>query len=108
MEIAVLKGLAAAYVMSSASQRPVYEQQEQIIRDLYSQLWNTGTTYLNPLFAELWDAASADDARKRVLVDQIASYTDVTARPLHDVLFDPSLTPVTSAGTPSPRLGSEL
>ncbi|WP_422114604.1 deoxyguanosinetriphosphate triphosphohydrolase [Brachybacterium sp. UNK5269] len=108
LEIAVLKGLAAAYVMSSASQQPVYEAQEEVIRDLYSRLWHTGTHYLSPLFAELWQAAPDDDARRRVVVDQIASYTDVTARRLHAVLFDRDLTHITAADTPLPGLGSEL
>lgn len=108
LEIAVLKGLAAAYVMSSAGQQPVYQQQEEIIRGLYAQLWNTGTTHLSPLFAELWDAAADDDARRRVIVDQIASYTDVTARRLHEALFDRAATHVTAADTPLPGLGSEL
>ncbi|MEE1617303.1 deoxyguanosinetriphosphate triphosphohydrolase [Brachybacterium sp. J153] len=108
LEIAVLKGLAAAYVMSSASQQPVYEAQEEILRDLYAQLWNTGTTHLSPLFAELWEAAEDDDARRRVVVDQIASYTDVTARRLHEALFDREVTHVTAADTPLPGLGAEL
>ncbi|MDN5822641.1 MAG: deoxyguanosinetriphosphate triphosphohydrolase, partial [Brachybacterium sp.] len=108
LEIAVLKGLAAAYVMSSASQQPVYEAQEEIIRDLYSRLWNTGTQHLSPLFVELWHSAGDDDGRRRVVVDQIASYTDVTARQLHGALFDRSLTHVTAADTPLPGLGSEL
>ena len=108
LEIAVLKGLAAAYVMSSASQQPVYEAQEEIIRDLYSRLWHTGTHYLSPLFAELWQTAADDDARRRVVVDQIASYTDVTARRLHAELFDRDITHVTAADTPLPGLGSEL
>lgn len=108
LEIAVLKGLAAAYVMSSASQQPVYERQEEIIRDLYAQLWNTGTTHLSPLFAELWEAAEDDDARRRVIVDQIASYTDVTAGRLHERLFDRGATHVTAADTPLPGLGAEL
>ena len=108
LEIAVLKGLAAAYVMSSASQQPVYEAQEEIIRDLYSRLWHTGSHYLSPLFAELWQTAADDDARRRVVVDQIASYTDVTARRLHAELFDRDITHVTAADTPLPGLGSEL
>ncbi|MBB5831324.1 deoxyguanosinetriphosphate triphosphohydrolase [Brachybacterium aquaticum] len=108
LEIAVLKGLAAAYVMSSASQQPVYEAQEEIIRDLYSRLWHTGTQYLSPLFAELWQQAGDDDARRRVIVDQIASYTDVTARRLHEVLFDRDVTHITAADMPLPGLGSEL
>ncbi|WP_114854904.1 deoxyguanosinetriphosphate triphosphohydrolase [Brachybacterium sp. YJGR34] len=108
LEIAVLKGLAAAYVMSSATQQPVYEAQEEVIRDLYSRLWNTGTQYLSPLFAELWRAAADDTARRRVVIDQIASYTDVTARRLHEVLFDRDITHITAADTPLPGLGSEL
>ncbi|MFC0674221.1 deoxyguanosinetriphosphate triphosphohydrolase [Brachybacterium hainanense] len=107
-EIDVLKGLAAAYVMASATQRPVYEQQEQIIRELYAILWNTGTTHLSPLFAELWERAGSDDERRRVVVDQIASYTDVTATRLHASLYDRSTTHVTAADTPLPGLGSEL
>ncbi|UYG16194.1 deoxyguanosinetriphosphate triphosphohydrolase [Brachybacterium huguangmaarense] len=108
LEIAVLKGLAAAYVMSSAQQAPVYEQQEQIVRDLYAGLWNTGATHLSPLFAELWHAAPDDDARRRVVVDQIASYTDVTARRLHHALFVDTSTHVTAADLPLPGLGSDL
>ena len=108
LEISVLKGLAAAYVMSSAEQAPVYEQQEQIIRELYAALWNTGTTHLSPLFAELWDAAPDDDARRRVIVDQIASYTDVTARRLHEELYVRSATHMTAADLPLPGLGADL
>lgn len=108
LEVSVLKGLAAAYVMSSAAQAPVYEQQEQIIRDLYAAMWNTGTTHLSPLYAELWDMAADDDARRRVVVDQIAAYTDVTARRLHAALFTDPATHVTAADLPLPGLGSEL
>lgn len=108
LEIAVLKGLAAAYVMSSAAQAPVYAQQEQILRDLYAVLWNTGTAHLSPLFAELWTAAADDDARRRVIIDQIASYTDVTARRLHEALYVDSATHMTAADRPLPGLGSEL
>ncbi len=87
LEIAVLKGLAAAYVMSSADQQPVYEEQEEILRDLYARLWTTGRAHLSPLFAELWENAADDNARKRVIIDQIASFTDVTARRLHEALY---------------------
>ena len=108
VEIAVLKGLAAAYVMSSASQQPVYEQQEQILRDLHAALWNTGAAHLSPLFAELWHAAPDDAARHRVIIDQLASYTDVTARRLHEALYVDSSTHMTAADLPLPGLGSEL
>lgn len=108
LEIAVLKGLAAAYVMSAAWQQPVYEAQEEILRDLHSRLLNTGTQHLSPLFAELWEQAEDDAARHRVVIDQIASYTDVTARRLHGTLFDREVTHLTAADTPLPGLGAEL
>jgi dGTPase len=108
LEISVLKGLAAAYVMSSAAQRPVYAQQEQILHDLHAHLWNTGSVHLSPLFAELWEDAADDTARRRIIVDQIASFTDVTARRLHEVLYRGGTTHVTAADTPLPGLGSDL
>jgi dGTPase len=108
LEISVLKGLAAAYVMSSVKQRPVYEQQEQIIRDLYAHLWKTGRSHLSPLFQELWDLADDDAQRQRVVVDQIASFTDVTARRLHAALFTDGSTHLTAADQPLPGLGADL
>ncbi|WP_227488131.1 deoxyguanosinetriphosphate triphosphohydrolase [Brachybacterium subflavum] len=108
LEISVLKGLAAAYVMSSAAQRPVYAQQEQILRDLYAHLWNTGSVHLSPIFSELWEDAQDDAGRARVVIDQIASFTDVTARRLHETLYRGGTTHVTAADTPLPGLGSDL
>lgn len=108
IEIAVLKGLAAAYVMSTAAQQPVYDEQEQILRDLYAVLRNTGAAHLSPLFAELWHAAPDDAARQRVVIDQIASYTDVSARRLREALYVDSATHMTAADLPLPGLGSDL
>ncbi|WP_058234155.1 deoxyguanosinetriphosphate triphosphohydrolase [Devriesea agamarum] len=86
LEIAVLKGLAATYVMAAAAQQPVYEQQEQILRDLHALLLDTGPVHMTPLFAEMFHQALDDSARHRVVIDQLASYTDLSARRLHDAL----------------------
>ncbi|MCG7426566.1 deoxyguanosinetriphosphate triphosphohydrolase [Helcobacillus sp. ACRRO] len=107
LEISVLKGLAAAYVMSSREQQPVYEQQEQIITDLHAALRSTGRTHLNPLFRSLWDRAADGDERERVIIDQIASFTDVMAVRLHAELFG-SGSSASALDEPLPGLGPDL
>jgi dGTPase len=82
-EINVLKGLAAAYVMTSEVQRRVYAEQDEILRDLFHEYCRTEDYRLDPFFAEQWRLAPDDAARVRVVVDQIASLTDVSARRQH-------------------------
>jgi dGTPase len=38
---------------------------------------------LEPFYREMWDAASDDAARLRVVVDQVAAFTDAAALRLH-------------------------
>lgn len=82
-EINVLKGLAAAYVMTSEVQRSVYAEQDEILADLFHEFCRTEDHRLDPFFAEQWRLASDDDAKTRVVIDQIAALTDVSARRLH-------------------------
>lgn len=108
LEISVLKGLAAAYVMSSQEQQPVYELQERIITELFAALTRTGRTHLDPIFQGLWDAAASEDERQRVIVDQIASFTDVMAVRLHEDLFGGLNKNSSAHDVPLPGLGPEL
>lgn len=105
-EIAVLKGLAATYVMASDAQRPVYEAQEQLLTELYAHFSRTGATHLDPLFRGLWDQAGSAEARQRVIVDQIASLTDVSAVRLHAKLVAGS--DALAQDIPLPGLGPDL
>ncbi len=107
-EISVLKGLAAAYVMGSAQQQPVYEAQTVVLQDLYAQFSRTGASHLDPLFRVLWERATDADARQRVIVDQIASLTDVSAVRLHSELFGGSNSAASAGDVPLPGLGPEL
>nr|WP_202107288.1 deoxyguanosinetriphosphate triphosphohydrolase [Agromyces seonyuensis] len=75
-EIAVLKGIVAAHVMSRGTRQPIYTQQRQLLEALASVLLETGEQHLEAGFAEDWKAAGDDGARKRVIVDQVASLTD--------------------------------
>jgi dGTPase len=77
-EIAVLKGIVAANVMSTNARKPIYARQRGILTELADSLW-ARPEQLDIGFAEDWAAAPDDAARKRVVVDQVASLTDVSA-----------------------------
>lgn len=78
-EIAVLKGIVATFVMSRNTRQPIYQQQRQVLTALADALLLAGDAALDPGFAEDWRAAPDDAARKRVVVDQVASLTDQSA-----------------------------
>jgi len=86
-EIAVLKGIVAANVMSTNARQPIYSRQRGILTELADHLWASGDAHLDPGFREDWTAASDDTARRRVIVDQVASLTDVSAVAWHDRLI---------------------
>jgi len=78
-EIAVLKGIVAAFVMTRNTRKPIYVQQRQVLTLLADRLFVTGDEHLDAGFTEDWAAAGNDNARKRVVVDQVASLTDQSA-----------------------------
>ncbi|MGO1885467.1 deoxyguanosinetriphosphate triphosphohydrolase [Citricoccus nitrophenolicus] len=86
IEIATMKGIAAAYVMSSEARQPLYVRQREILTELVELFWDSGDRYLDPLFAGDWREATDDSARRRVVIDQVASLTDSTAIEWHSTL----------------------
>jgi dGTPase len=85
-EIAVLKGVVAANVMSTNARQPLYTQQREVLVELADALYAAGAVNLDPGFAADWDAAAGDAARMRVVVDQVASLTDQSATRWHEQL----------------------
>lgn len=85
-EIAVLKGIVAAFVMTRNTRKPIYVQQRQVLTLLAETLHQTGDEHLDHGFREDWRAAGDDAARKRVIVDQVASLTDQSAQAWYDRL----------------------
>jgi dGTPase len=81
-EIAVLKGIVAANVMSTNARKPIYAQQREVLAQLADALW-AAPDGLDVGFAADWAGASDDTARRRVVVDQVASLTDVSAAAWH-------------------------
>ncbi len=82
-EIAVLKGIVAANVMSTNSRKPIYAQQRDTITELASVLFERGPSELEAGFAADWHSADSDADRKRSVVDQVASLTDQSANAWH-------------------------
>jgi dGTPase len=85
-EIAALKGIVAAFVMTRNTRQPIYQQQRDVLASLADTLWATGPSALDPGFATDWSLADDDAARRRVVVDQVASLTDQSAMAWHDRL----------------------
>lgn len=88
-EILVLKGLAVAYVMAPRELEPLYHRQREILADLVQVMADRAPVSLEPPFAADWSAAADDGARLRVVIDQVASLTDVSAAELHGRLVRP-------------------
>jgi len=82
-EIAVLKGIVAAFVMTHGTRQPIYQHQRELLTGLADALWAAGPSELDPGFAADWAAAADDTARRRVVVDQVASLTDQSATAWH-------------------------
>ncbi|MFJ3584910.1 deoxyguanosinetriphosphate triphosphohydrolase [Streptomyces sp. NPDC090127] len=82
-ECAVLKAVADRYVMQRAEQEALRADQRIVLAELAEALTARAPEGLDPQFRALFDTAGDDRARKRVIVDHIASLTDASARTLH-------------------------
>ncbi|MEV7091138.1 deoxyguanosinetriphosphate triphosphohydrolase [Streptomyces sp. NPDC093085] len=89
-ECAVLKAVADRYVMQRAEQEALRADQRVVLAELAEALTARAPLGLDPQFRALFTAAADDRARRRVIVDQIASLTDATARTLHAELTRPA------------------
>ena len=85
-EIAVLKGLVASQVMTLGERQPFYDNQRQLLIELAEELLSRGESALDPLSQEAFRNAQNPTARKRVVVDAVASLTDPAAVDLHQLL----------------------
>ncbi|HQR25577.1 MAG TPA: deoxyguanosinetriphosphate triphosphohydrolase [Nocardioides sp.] len=83
LEIAVLKGVAAHYVMRADDRLALMERQRTLITELVEALLARAPEGLDRPFADDWAAAPDDAARVRVVVDQVASLTDASAVARH-------------------------
>lgn len=78
-EIAVLKGIVAAFVMQSNRRQPTYRRQRSLLIELLHTLWETGGRHLEPAYAADFREAASEAGARRAVVDQVASLTDQSA-----------------------------
>ncbi|CAM3618750.1 deoxyguanosinetriphosphate triphosphohydrolase [Nocardioides marinus] len=79
LEMLVLKGVAAHYVMQAEDRLAVMARQRELLAELVALLAHRGPDALDRAFADDWHAAADDAARLRVVIDQVASLTDASA-----------------------------
>lgn len=84
-EMAVLKGTIGAFIVSVEGRKGLYKEQRRILKRLSNALWEH-PEHLDRLHAEDFARAETDAARRRVIVDQVASLTDRFAISWHSRL----------------------
>ncbi len=83
LECALLKGITAHYVMSRAGVAAAQARERDLLAELAFAVERGAPRTLDPLLRPAWDAAGSDAARRRVVIDQIASLTDTSAVAWH-------------------------
>jgi dGTPase len=82
-EVGVLKGIANLFVMQRRGSTRSYARQRAMISELVDALAATAPDSLEPHFRPTWEQAPDDGARMRVVVDQVASLTDLSVVAWH-------------------------
>jgi len=83
LECALLKAVAAHYVMTRSGAAAAQARERELIAELAATVQIDAPRTLDPLFRPAWEEAPSDAARRRVVIDQIASLTDTSAIAWH-------------------------
>jgi len=86
LECALLKAMAAHYVMSRRGAAAEQARERDLITELAAAIERSAPASLDPVFQPAWDGAADDEQRHRVIIDQLASLTDTSALAWHQRL----------------------
>src|SRR6201999_1847370 len=86
LECALLKAVAAHYVMTREDAVAEQAREREVITELALAVERGAPATLDPVFQPAWDGAVGDEERHRVVIDQLASLTDISALAWHDRL----------------------
>ena len=83
LEIGLLKGVAAHYVMQAQDRVAARSRERQLLAGLVEVLLDRAPDVLETAYADDWRRAPDDAARRRAVLDQVASLTDASAVAWH-------------------------
>ena len=84
VEVALLKSMAGHYIIRAEKSQERYATQQQVIVDLVEAVREQAPSSLESFFLQEWNRATTEREKMRVVIDQIASLTDVGAYALHE------------------------
>ena len=87
VEVALLKSMAGFYIIRAEKSQERYAKQQQLISELVEAVFAQAPSSLESFFLQEWNNANTDKERLRVVIDQVASLTDVGAYALHEKLI---------------------
>jgi dGTPase len=88
-ECALLKAIAARYVMNRPAAVRRHARQQRVVAELVEALSDAAPGPLEPSLATSWRHAEDDAGRLRVVIDQVAQLTDTSAVAWHHRLVRP-------------------
>lgn len=86
VEVALLKSMAGHYIIRAEKSQERYARQQNVIIDLVDAVRSKAPETLESFFLQEWNRAASESEKMRVVIDQIASLTDVGAYALHQEL----------------------
>ena len=89
-EVAVLKAVAARYVMADPVRLDIQLREQRLLTALVLATVEMGASALDPMFVPAFEQAAADAERLRVVLDQVSLLTDAQAVTRHRRLVHPS------------------
>ena len=85
-EVALLKAMALRFVMSDPHRLAMQAAQRELMAELCAALAHCAPEPLDPALRPAWHQAGSDNARLRVIIDQVAALTDAQAVRWHAAL----------------------
>ena len=79
VEVAFLKSISSYFIIGSDTSQERYLEQRELLKELVERIFLSAPEVLEPFFILEWREATTDEARLRVVIDQVASFTDLGA-----------------------------